>query len=843
MADMPLSGAERRASPTPRAGQGWRRAGEAAGLLALVFLANRFCLTLPHGAQRIAPVWLGSAIALATLLRVDGRRWPLLILAAVVGHTLASFSVGYVAPRVAVRVAGGALEYVAAAVVVRRLLGPELDLEKPRHFTILCVVCMACALTAGVLQSLGLWWVSHEAPLDNLRAWTFSHLLSLLVVTPCLLVLARPRKHLGERGLTARAGWALAGMLATTLLVFGQTRFPFLFLMVPVLTAVSLEAGLYGAALAVLMTAAVALPTTIAGLGPVALSHGDVAEKAAVLQLFLAVSLFSSLPVAALQARWRRAEAQAQEEAARARRAEALAVASEAHHRALTDKAPDAIGTMNMAGVLTFVSPAVETITGYSAEELTGRRLHEHIHPQDLPHVRANLRRLLRGDDGDAAPVEYRLRRKDGGWVWLQANPRLVRDEAGTAVGTVDVVRDVTARKAMEVKLEAALREARAGMQAKTDFLANMSHELRTPLTGILGYAEVLARDPALPTASRHHAERIQGAGSMLLTLVNDVLDLSRAEAGELTLHPRRTDLAELVQTSMDMVRPQAQRAALALSIEHAGLMRPVMADPDRLQQVLVNLLGNAVKFTARGVITASLTCRGDGAFVDVRLSVTDTGLGVAADRLARIFDRFEQADGSISRSFGGAGLGLAISRTLVRAMGGELTAESTLGVGSMFTVRLRLPLAEEVAAPAPAAGPAADTVGVEGLRVLLAEDVAVNRELIALMLAPLGVRLQAVADGAAAVEAARVESFDVVLMDMQMPVMDGLEATRRIRAGAGPSAAARIVALTANVMPEEVERCLAAGMDDHLSKPLSAASLAAQLAGGRTPGRLAQAA
>ncbi len=813
-------------------------------LAAAIFLAAWFCILLPHGGQRIAPVWLPSPIALAALLRRDTRRWPFLLAACVGGHALAGLTAGFAPLQVAERVAAALVEYLSAALLVRRLVGVDLDMERPRDLVGLCVVGMACAMGAGVLHSLGQWALTGDAPLATLRAWSLSHPLSLLVATPCLLVLGQPRERQGGRRLTTRAGWALLATAAMAALVFGQSRFPLLFLAPPVLVAVSLEAGLYGAALAVLITAAVALPATVAGVGPVALSQGDMSEKAAVLQLFLAVSLFSSLPVAGVQARWRKAEAQAREETARAQRAEALALAGEARHRSLTDQAPDAIGAMDMTGALTFVSPAVEAITGYAPEELIGVGLHEHVAPEDFDRLRDNLWRLVKSGREAADPIEYRFRRKDGSWVWLQAHPRVVRDASGTPVGTVDVVRDVSARKAMEARLEQALEAARAGAKAKSEFLANMSHELRTPLTGILGYAEVLWRDPALPEASRRHAERIRAAGSMLLTLVNDVLDLSRAEAGGLALHPRRTNLAEVVQTSVDMVRPQAQRSALALCVEHESGLPAVTVDADRLQQVLVNLLGNAVKFTRRGVVTVSLRCKPVGDEADVRLSVSDTGMGIPADRLAHIFERFEQADGSISRSYGGAGLGLAISRTLVQAMGGELTAESTEGSGSVFTVRLRLPLAPSATAAAQspteaAGGPDA----LRGLRVLLAEDVAVNRDLVGLMLTPLGVRLQAVADGAQAVEAAAVEAFDVVLMDMQMPVMDGLEATRRIRAAGGPTAGARIVALTANVMPEQVERCLAAGMDDHLSKPLTTAGLAAQLGAARTAGRRRRAA
>lgn len=234
-----------------------------------------------------------------------------------------------------------------------------------------------------------------------------------------------------DRNGDLRTGAALAALAVVAAVVFLQDRFPLLFLIPPALLAVSFEAGVSGAAAGVLITAAVALPATMSGFGPMALSHGDMLEKAAVLQLFLVVSLWSSLPVAGLQTRQREAEAQAHEEARRARCAEAAAAQSEARHRSLTDEASDAIAAMDMSGVMTFISPAAETITGRPPQDLMGRSVTDFIAPEDLPAVQENFRALVQGRRQPGSPIEYRFRHRDGRWIWLQANPRVLRDADG----------------------------------------------------------------------------------------------------------------------------------------------------------------------------------------------------------------------------------------------------------------------------------------------------------------------------------------------------------------------------------------------------------------------------
>jgi PAS domain S-box-containing protein len=385
-----------------------------------------------------------------------------------------------------------------------------------------------------------------------------------------------------------------------------------------------------------------------------------------------------------------------------------------------------------------------------------------------------------------------------------------------------------------------ALRErtaaAEAADRAKSDFLAIMSHEIRTPLNAVVGTAELLAGTPLGP-GQRELAELIRGGGEALLKLVNSILDFSKLEAGRLDPEQRPFDLHACLEGALDLVAGQAVQKELALGLRRAPeLPRYVVGDVTLLRRVLINLLANAVKFTEQGSVTLEVDT---GALPDheqpcVRFVVRDTGIGIPPDRLAIIFDPFTQADSSTTRRYGGTGLGLAICKQLVELMGGRIEVESAVGTGSSFTVLLPLPASEAPAAAEarPESGPGAHA---RRLRVLVAEDNAVNQEVTTLMLASLGYSAQIVPDGAAAVAAVAGRPYDVVLMDVQMPGVDGIEATRRIRAMGGRIHQPRIVAVTANAMRDDRERYLAAGMDDYLDKPVRLAALQAALA--RVPG------
>jgi CheY-like chemotaxis protein len=353
-----------------------------------------------------------------------------------------------------------------------------------------------------------------------------------------------------------------------------------------------------------------------------------------------------------------------------------------------------------------------------------------------------------------------------------------------------------------------------------------MSHEIRTPLNSVLGFAGLLAEtEDGLSPAGRRKLELIAQAGGSLATIVDDILDFSRLEAGRVELRPEAVDPAALLADAASIIALDAQSKGLALSVQ-ADLPDgfDYALDPARLRQVLLNLLNNAVKFTASGSVRASvrLETTYPGGPERLRFTVADTGIGIAPEVQGRLFQRFSQADGSISRAFGGAGLGLAISKTLVTRMGGEIGVASTPGQGAVFWFTTP---AEPVCA---ADGPAPEQEAAA--RVLLVDDHPMNRELGAAMLTLAGCAVETAEDGDEAVLAAAAGGFDIILMDIHMPRMDGLAAARAIKALPGPASRAPIIALSADVMPQQIERCRQAGMVDHVAKPIQRDVLIAAL-------------
>jgi signal transduction histidine kinase/NO-binding membrane sensor protein with MHYT domain/CheY-like chemotaxis protein len=404
---------------------------------------------------------------------------------------------------------------------------------------------------------------------------------------------------------------------------------------------------------------------------------------------------------------------------------------------------------------------------------------------------------------------------------WLRIHDR--RTESGSLV---TVVNDITDQKLDAQALVEARDAAEEANRAKSQFLANMSHEIRTPLNGIIGLAQALGRTD-LADNQREMLDLIQSSGQTLQTLLSDILDLARVESGRLTITEEPLDLARTVMEAGQLYAATAHDRGLGFHVEvdpDAAVW--VRGDAVRLKQILTNLISNAVKFTERGFVRVTVgraTDRDDRAVL--RFCVEDTGIGFSAETKERLFSRFEQADGGITRRFGGSGLGLAICRQLAELMGGSLDCESDVGAGSCF-IRT-VPMALTAAPVARDAAPTLEAAG-SGVRVLLADDHPTNRKVVELILAGLEVELVQVENGAEAVELFRQGSFDLVLMDMQMPVMDGLTATRAIRAEEAASGRARtpLVMLTANALPEHVAASQAAGADSHLAKPFNAVDL-----------------
>ena len=643
-----------------------------------------------------------------------------------------------------------------------------------------------------------------------------------------------------------------------------------------------------------------------------------------------------------------------------------------ARYRSIVENAVEGIFQSTPDGRYLLVNPALARMYGYaSCEELLAgvSDISRSIYVD--PAVRDEFKRLM-DRDGEVHGLEYEVRRKDGGRLWISEHARAVRDETGRVLYYEGFIQDITRRRGAEDALRAAKEAAEVANRAKSQFLAVMSHEIRTPMNGVIGMASLLLDSP-LSAEQRDFVEIIRQSGDSLLTVINDILDFSKIESGKIELEDEEFALRECVESALDLLAPRASKKGLDLLYEIAeSAPRRVLGDSTRLRQILVNLLGNAVKFTERGEVVLSLRPeQSAGSRVRLHFAVRDTGIGIPAEALDRLFQSFSQVDASTTRRFGGTGLGLAISKRLAEVMGGGMSVESDAGRGATFSFSILVNAAEGapdavIEAPSRAAiegrrllivddnatnrrilttlarahgvgsyavasGPEAlavlatgerfdfaildmqmpemdgamlarvirrdhpeadmplvllsslgqrELIGDRGVffayltkpakpaqivdvlaqaaahpgrrtsrspadgarpgssprhrseRVLLAEDNAVNQKVALHMLAHLGYRADVAANGHEVLAALRRQPYDIVLMDVQMPEMDGCEATTRLRADPMRCAYGRpwVIALTANAVQGDRERCLAAGMDDYVSKPIKIPDLTAAL-------------
>ncbi len=495
---------------------------------------------------------------------------------------------------------------------------------------------------------------------------------------------------------------------------------------------------------------------------------------------------------------------------------------SEARYRLLADYTSDLIVLDDPNGRHIYISPAVTSMLGYTLAEAMASGLRTLVHPEDIANLSATLHAL--GPDAPTGSVIYRLRHHDGHDIWVEAAFRRVEGHEGVQI--IQAIRDVTQRQNQEADLQRARVAAESGARAKTEFLANMSHELRTPLAGILGVHDLLRSDPTLSASQDHLVGLAQESGRSLLTIVNDVLDFSKIEAGQLVIEAMPFGLRTLVKGCRELAAEGLKGRDLALKVDIPNEVPDwLIGDPTRLRQVILNLTTNAIKFTPTGSVTLQARWRQEADRRGwLRIDIVDTGIGIAAEALPHLFERFAQADGSTSRKYGGTGLGLTICKRLIRLMGGEIGVESRQNRGSTFWFELPLTLALAQSAASSRPRTLLPVQAGRERRLLLAEDNPINQEIIGTVLRQKGHQVTIVGDGEGAVSAVTGQNgFDLVLMDVQMPGQDGLAATAAIRDWERAQGRARlpILALTANAMTEEIERCHAAGMDGHVAKPV----------------------
>ncbi len=477
---------------------------------------------------------------------------------------------------------------------------------------------------------------------------------------------------------------------------------------------------------------------------------------------------------------------------------------------------------------MTYVNEKFIQISGYSREELRGQ---SHRMIKSGEHSPAFYRELWRTiARGRVWRGEVKNRKKNGEHYWAAATIVPFLNPEGKPDRYVAIHTEITARKRAELQARKAEGTALRALEAKGEFLANMSHEIRTPMNGVLGVASLLL-DSDLDAEQRDFAQMIHSSGEALLCIINDILDCSKIEAGKLLLEESPVDLEVIVRTAMDLLQAKADDGGIDFRLRYAAdAPRGVIADGGRLRQILLNLLSNAIKFTKRGYVEVCVECEArEPGEARIRISVEDTGAGIAADALEQIFDKFVQADASTTRRFGGTGLGLAITKQLVEVMHGSVGVRSQLGVGSTFFVTLPLALALDDTAIQRVGRPAAVDLSPIAARVLLAEDNAINRKVARRMLEKLGCTVDCANDGSECLSLLGRESYDLIFMDVQMPEMDGIEATRTIRVQEVASKCGRpipIIGLTASAMPGDRERCIEAGMDDYLTKPIKPQNL-----------------
>ena len=804
-----------------------------AGLGIVYLILGLACSSLSRVDLALSSVWLPNAVAIAALFVARLRNeLPALVAIAIAGVAANAIS-GIPLWMIPVLALGNLVTVFLVSWLTRRACGalPDLsDLSHLGHFLQYGGVLGPLAGALIVALTLG---TDMSTVWAGASSWFLVESLGVVLVVPaCLLVVQNGRRtwpaiksRLREAALISGAG------LFAVYLVFNQSSYPLLFLVPPITLLVAFRLGTLGTAFFVPGIAIVSCLATYAQLGPIADGGSDKVAQVHLLQTFIAANFLTGLPIAAILSGRRKLA----EELEKGRRELAL----------LTEGITDAVLMLNTDGVVTYASPSVSDVLGQPPESYLGQPVETRAHEDAADRIMEVLAKLLSGES-DKERITYRRKLDDPNShpVFIEADCAVITDPAdGARSGIVMSARDVTERVELELLLTRARKSAEKAASAKSEFLANMSHEIRTPMNGVLGFAELL-REGDLSEENRRHADMIVQSGRSMMMLLNDILDLSKIEAGQVGIANEPVDLLATISECAALYRPSAEKKGLRLHFsmtettnalardgEAKGQAPWIKTDGLRLRQIILNLVGNAVKFTEEGEVEIVVTGDEEELYIEVK----DTGIGISEKRLQSIFAPFTQGEGDTARRYGGTGLGLSISRQLAELLGGTIDVQSIAGEGSTF--RLTLPAHyTQPALPEPVEDEAFEpSMLTQSASILLVEDHDVNRLLVSEMLERCGQSVATAHDGNEAIAMVidsimRDKPFDLVLMDIQMPGCDGYAATRAIRMEGITPDDLPIIALTANAFPEDLAAARDAGMQAHLAKPLVFADLARAL-------------
>ncbi len=784
------------------------------------------CIAATRFEEPIATIWIPNAVIAAFLLHTGhDRANPLCFVAVFIGSALANWFSDFPPIHVLAFAAANTIEIFVAVFAARYLCDGRPNFENVSH---LARFVLAGGLLAPVVSStIAMFAISMDGTLalSSWISWFLSDAIGMIIVVPLILLTVdavKQGRSISRNEWVERAGLLLAGAIAT-LLVFSQDTYPLMFLITPIVLIHSFRCGTLGSAVFVTVASCIAAIMSWNGYGPASAAAPSLEEKLLILQCFMAANFLVGVPAAAvLSGREKLTKALAANE-------QALAL--------LADNISDAVFRYDLDGICTYVSPSAHETLGADPQQFLGQRASSRMHPDARDAIVNAESRLLSGES-DRERLTYRrfIDDDDGRAVYLESDCKLVRNaETNLPEAIVVSTRNVTERIELEHALRGARQDSEQATRAKSEFLANMSHEIRTPMNGVLGFAELMLHNDLDPE-QRRQVELIVQSGRSMMMLLNDILDLSKIEAGQIEIDRQPVSLEHLLNNCAQLHLGTAERKGIELTVAKFERRVETISDSQRLRQIVLNLVSNAVKFTNKGSVTIRCTLDGDL----VRIAVSDTGVGIDKDRLARVFRPFSQADHTTARRFGGTGLGLSISRELAELLDGYIEVESEVGTGSCFTLTLPfIEVAEPMDEPAEISEDIVD-FKQSGLlppacHILLVEDHDINRLLVRTMLERCGQRVSTANNGHQAI--AKVleaqlhgEPYDLVLMDIQMPECDGHQATRIIREEGIRSDTMPIIALSANAFPEDVAASKKAGMQAHIPKPLVFTDLVAAL-------------